>query len=373
MSDLLTFLVEKHPDKNREEWRIADKVLHNKRITTAEALYLYHKGDAGYLGMLANHIREAKNGKQVYFIRNVHLEPTNVCVCNCKFCSYSKKSDDKNAWRLSMKEITDTVISIDKDISEIHITGGTHPEATLDYYEKIVQTVKKIRPDIHLKAFSAAELQYVFDKAGVSYGDGFRVLITAGLDSIPGGGAEIFDEELRKKICPEKSTSEQWLAVHKAAHQSGIFSNATMLYGHLETYEHRVDHLNCLRTSQDETGKFNAFIPLKFRNQNNELSGLKETTLTEDMRNYAIARIFLDNFPHIKAYWPMLGKQQAQIALSFGVDDIDGTINNSTSIYTSAGMDESTLTVDELSKLITSAGYQPVERYSDYSVRSLGV
>jgi aminodeoxyfutalosine synthase len=267
-----------------------------------------------------------------------------------------------------MKEITDTISNIEKDISEIHITGGTHPEATLEYYEKIVKKVKKIRPDIHLKAFSAAELQYVFDKAGVSYMDGFKVLIQAGLDSIPGGGAEIFDEEVRKKVCPEKSTSEQWLNVHRAAHLSGIFSNATMLYGHIEQYAHRVDHLNRLRNLQDETGKFNAFIPLKFRNQNNELSDLQETTLTEDMRNYAIARIFLDNFPHIKAYWPMLGKQSAQLALSFGVDDIDGTINNSTSIYTSAGMDESTLTVDELSALIVSAGFVPAERYSDYSL-----
>jgi aminodeoxyfutalosine synthase len=267
-----------------------------------------------------------------------------------------------------MKEITDTVSRIDKDISEIHITGGTHPEATLEYYEKIVKTVKKIRPDIHLKAFSAAELQYVFDKAKVTYTEGFRVLIGAGLDSIPGGGAEIFNEKIREKICPEKSSSEQWLNVHKAAHQSGIFSNATMLYGHIEEYKDRVDHLDRLRALQDETGKFNAFIPLKFRNQNNELSGLKETTLIEDMRNYAVSRIFLDNFPHIKSYWPMLGKQSAQIALSFGVDDIDGTINNSTSIYTSAGMDESTLTVNELTALIISAGYIPAERLSDYSL-----
>jgi aminodeoxyfutalosine synthase len=369
MSDILSLLTEKNLDKNSAEWRIADKVLHQQRISTDEALYLYEHGEAGYLGVLANHIREQKNGKLVYFIRNVHLEPTNVCVCNCKFCSYSKKSGDKDAWRLSMQEITDTVSGIAPDISEIHITGGTHPEADLKYYEKIVKTVKKIRPDIHLKAFSAAELQYVFDKEGVSFDQGFKVLIAAGLDSIPGGGAEIFDEEIRKRICPEKSTSEQWLRVHKAAHEAGIFSNATMLYGHVEQYAHRVDHMNRLRKLQDDTGGFNAFIPLKFRNQNNELSDLKETTLTEDMRNYAIARIFLDNFPHIKAYWPMLGKQSAQIALGFGVDDIDGTINNSTSIYTSAGMDESTLTVDELSALIAAAGFVGAERFSDYSLR----
>jgi aminodeoxyfutalosine synthase len=368
MSDILNLLVENKLAKNSEEWCIADKVIHNKRISTDDALYLYEKAEPGFLGILSNHIREQKNGKQVYFIRNIHLEPTNVCVCNCRFCSYSKKSGDKDAWRLSMKEITDAVSQIDKDISEIHITGGTHPEATLEYYEKIVKTVKKIRPDIHLKAFSAAELHYVFDKSQMSYIDGFKVLIQAGLDSIPGGGAEIFNEEIRKKICPEKATSEQWLNVHQAAHQSGIFSNATMLYGHVEKYADRVDHLNRLRSLQDETGKFNAFIPLKFRNQNNELSGLKETTLIEDMRNYAVSRIFLDNFPHIKAYWPMLGKQSAQIALSFGVDDIDGTINNSTSIYTAAGVDESTLTVDELSSLIFSAGYLPAERYSDYSL-----
>jgi aminodeoxyfutalosine synthase len=368
MSDFLTLLVEKNLKKDSEEWRIASKIIDHKRITTGEALYLYEKAETGFLGILANHIREDKNSKKVYFIRNIHLEPTNVCVCNCRFCSYSKKSGDKDAWRLSMKEITDTVSRIDKDISEIHITGGTHPESTLEYYEKIVKNVKKIRPDIHVKAFSAAELQYVFDKAQVSYADGFKVLIRAGLDSIPGGGAEIFDEKVRGKICPEKSTSEQWLNVHRAAHQSGIFSNATMLYGHIEKYEDRVDHLDRLRTLQDETGRFNAFIPLKFRNRNNKLSGLKETTLTEDMRNYAVSRIFLDNFPHIKAYWPMLGKQSAQVALSFGVDDIDGTINNSTSIYTSAGVDEATLTVDELTALITSAGYIAAERFSDYTL-----
>jgi aminodeoxyfutalosine synthase len=369
MSDILSFITEKYLNKASEEWRIAEKVMQHERITTEEALYLYKKAEPGFLGVLANHIREQKNGKRVYFIRNVHLEPTNVCVCNCRFCSYSKKSGDKGAWRLSMKEINDAVSGTGADISEIHITGGTHPEADLAYYEKIVKTVKKIRPDIHLKAFSAAELQYVFDKAGVSYSDGFKILIAAGLDSIPGGGAEIFNEKIRKKICPEKSTSEQWLSVHRAAHLSGIFSNATMLYGHIEKYADRVDHLNRLRSLQDETGKFNAFIPLKFRNQNNELSGLPETTLIEDMRNYAVSRIFLDNFPHIKAYWPMLGKQAAQVALSFGVDDIDGTINDSTSIYTAAGVDESNLTVVELKELIVSAGYIPVERYSDYSER----
>jgi aminodeoxyfutalosine synthase len=368
MSDILTLLTEKKLKTDSVEWKIADKVIHNKRITTEEALYLYKHAEPGYLGILANHIRENKNRKQVYYIRNIHLEPTNVCVCNCRFCSYSKKAGEPGALKLSMKEITDAVSGIDKDISEIHITGGTHPESTLEYYEKIVKTVKKIRPDIHLKAFSAAELQYVFDKAKVSYTDGFKVLIRAGLDSIPGGGAEIFNEEVRKKICPEKATSEQWLAVHKAAHLSGIFSNATMLYGHIEKYEDRVDHLDRLRKLQDETGKFNAFIPLKFRNRNNELSGLEETTLVEDMKNYAISRIFLDNFPHIKAYWPMLGKQSAQIALSFGVDDIDVTINNSTTIYIAAGVDESTLTVGELTSLISSAGYQAAERYSDYSL-----
>ena len=365
---MIDTILKQNLNKNSLSWRIAEKVLQQQRITPDEALFLYQKADLGYLGILANHIRENKNSRQVFFIRNVHLEPTNVCVCNCKFCSYSKRDGEKGAWRLSMKEITDTVKNIPTDISEIHITGGTHPEATLLYYEKIVKTVKSIRPDIHLKAFSAAELQYVFDKAGVSYQEGFRVLIAAGLNSIPGGGAEIFDEKLRKKICPEKSTSEAWLQVHKAAHQAGIFSNATMLYGHIETAKHRIDHLNRLRCLQDETGKFNAFIPLKFRNQNNTMSDLKETTQIEDMRNYAVSRIFLDNFPHLKAYWPMLGKQSAQVALSFGVDDIDGTINDSTSIYTSAGVNESTLTVNELKEMITSAGYIPAERYSDYTV-----
>jgi len=366
MSDIFDLIHDENSGTDPESRRIAEKVVQNERISTAEALFLYKEAEPGLLGILANHIRENKNGRRVYYIRNIHIEPTNVCVCNCRFCSYSKKEGEAGAMKLSMNEITDTVVLAGSDISEIHITGGTHPEATLAYYEKIVKTVKKLRPDVHLKAFSAAELHYVFDKAGQCYDCGIRILMDAGLDSIPGGGAEIFDAKIRKKICPEKCTSAQWLGVHKAAHKAGLFSNATMLYGHVENYSHRIDHLNRLRNLQDKTSHFNAFIPLKFRNRNNELSQLKETTLMEDMRNFAVSRIFLDNFPHIKAYWPMLGKQAAQIALSFGVDDIDGTINNSTSIYTAAGADETTLTVSELRQLISSAGFEAVERNSDY-------
>lgn len=268
-----------------------------------------------------------------------------------------------------MNEIEKFIDGIADDINEIHITGGTQPDTSLSEYVELIRMVRDKKPDIHIKAFSAAELFYVFQKEPVGYSDGLKILIDAGLNSIPGGGAEIFDEDIRKKICPEKVSSSAWLEIHKTAHKNGIFSNATMLYGHIESYSHRIDHMSRLRDLQDETRGFNAFIPLKFKNHNNQMSYLSETTLTEDLRNYAVARIFLDNITHLKAYWPMLGKKQAQLALAFGVDDIDGTIDNSTEIYTSAGVEktENALSADELKQMIALAGFTPVERYSDYS------
>ncbi len=355
--------------KNPADKKIVEKVLAAERITAEDALYLYSTAELGFLAMLANHIKHNKNGKNVYFIQNIHLEPTNVCVCNCRFCSYAKKKGTEGAWELSLDEIAEKIHQIDACVNEIHITGGTHPSATVASYVDMVKTIRAINPHIHIKAFSAAELHYVFTKEDIPYQEGFRLLIEAGLGSIPGGGAEIFDETLRRKICPDKTSSVDWLRVHEASHQSGIFSNATMLYGHIETYEHRIDHMNRLRNLQDSTSGFNAFIPLKFKRQNNPMSNIKEGTLLEDLRNYAVARVFLDNFPHIKSYWPMLGKEAAQLSLSFGVDDIDGTINDSTKIYSMAGAEDTAphMNVDEIKKLITAAGQNPVERYSDYS------
>lgn len=347
---------------------IVIKVLHGKRISEKEALHLYTKTETGLLSLMADHVRTKLNSDKVFFIRNIHLEPTNLCIYNCKFCSFVCKTKSSSL-TYTLQEIGKMAEQIGKDINEIHITGGTHPDSSIDQYEKILTIIRTKNPKIHIKAFSAAELFYIFKKDRIEFSEGLKILIKAGLNSIPGGGAEIFDEKIRKEICPEKITSAAWLGIHRAAHQSGIFSNATMLYGHIENYLHRTDHMNRLRELQDETGGFNAFIPLKFRNKNNSLSHLEEVTLLEDLRSYAVARIFLDNIPHLKAYWPMLGKKQAQLALSFGVDDIDGTINNSTTIYTTAGVNnnENTLSVVELKKMITQSGFTPIERYSDYS------
>ncbi|HNW70785.1 MAG TPA: CofH family radical SAM protein [Bacteroidales bacterium] len=355
--------------KNSADQSIAEKMLQGKRISDTEGLHLYEKTETGLLAVLANHVRYKLNDSKVYYIKNIHLEPTNICVYNCRFCSFSKKKAEQGSWKYTTGEIEKMVDAIDDTINEIHITAGTHPDASLSEYGKIIRLVRNKKPGIHIKAFSAAELYYVFTKEQISDAEGLRTLIDAGLNSIPGGGAEIFDDEVRGKICPEKVPSAEWLKIHKAAHREGIFSNATMLYGHVEQYRHRIGHMSRLRELQDETHGFNAFIPLKFKNRNNAMSGIPETTFLEDLRNYAVARIFLDNIVHLKAYWPMLGKKQSQLALAFGVDDIDGTIDNSTDIYVAAGVGETdnALSVVALEQMIRQAGFLPVERYSDYS------
>ena len=240
----------------------------------------------------------------------------------------------------------------------------------LHYFADLLKQIKSFRPDLHIKAFTAVELEYMFRKAKVSYAEGMKVLKDHGLDSIPGGGAEIFDSEIRKQICEDKCTSEQWLELHETAHATGIHSNATMLYGHIESFEHRIDHMERLRKLQDETNGFNCFIPLKFRNENNQMSDINEVSVIEDLRNYAVSRIFMDNFPHIKAYWPMIGKSTAQLSLQFGVDDLDGTINDSTKIYSMAGAEDQhpSMSTEQLVDLIKQAERIPVERDSLYNL-----
>lgn len=350
---------------------IAEKVIASERISFDEGLHLYEVADLSYLSLLADFVRKKKNGDYVYYIRNTHIEPTNICVYKCRFCSYSRKEGEAGSWEMTVPEMISKIKdAIDKGISEIHIVGGVHPERDLEYYANLIREVRKSAPGKHIKAFTAIELDYMFGKSGMNYEEGFNILRKAGLDSIPGGGAEIFSPEIRKQICGNKSTGETWLAIHEAAHLCGIPSNATMLYGHVENYRHRMDHLDKLRALQDRTGKFNAFIPLKYRNKNNELSNLKEVSIIEDLRNYAVCRVFLDNFPHIKAYWPMIGKSTTQLSLSFGVDDIDGTIEDSTRIYSMAGVEDQkpALSSDELNDIIISAKRIPAERDSLYTI-----
>ena len=357
---------------SKELKQIAEKVYANERITFDEGVLLFEKGELGYLGSLANYVREKKNGNYVYFNRNFHVEPTNICVFDCKFCSYSRLLKQKeDGWELSEEEILDKVRSYDgKPVTEVHIVGGVHPKMGLMYFANLIKKIKEIRPEIHVKAFTAVELEYMCRKAKVSYEEGLRILKEHGQDSLPGGGAEIFDEVIRKQICEDKCTAKEWLDIHETAHKLGMPSNATILYGHIEKYEHRINHMDRLRTLQDKTKGFNTFIPLKFRNKENQMSNIAETTVIEDLRNYAVSRIYMDNFPHLKAYWPMIGRSTAQLSLSFGVDDIDGTIDDSTKIYTMAGAEEQNpaLTTLELVELIKQVNRIPIERDTLYNV-----
>jgi aminodeoxyfutalosine synthase len=351
--------------------RIAAKIEAGERITPDEGLLLFEKGSVGWLGALANFVREQKHGHKTYFNRNFHIEPTNVCVFSCKFCSYSRLYKNREeGWELSIEQMLDIVKSYDgKPVTEVHIVGGVHPKMDMYFFIDLIRQIKAHRPELHIKGFTAVELDYMFRKAKVSVEEGLRLLHEAGLQSLPGGGAEIFAPEVRKQICADKVDAKGWLHIHKIAHQLGMHSNATMLYGHVEQYAHRIDHMEQLRSLQDETGGFNTFIPLKFRNHNNEMSNVPETTLIEDMRMYAVARLYMDNFPHLKAYWPMLGRHNAQMTLSFGVNDIDGTIDDSTKIYSMAGSEEQNpaMSTQELVALIKQAGRIPVERDTLYN------
>ncbi|HMG82887.1 MAG TPA: aminofutalosine synthase MqnE [Ferruginibacter sp.] len=351
---------------------IAEKVKQGKRITDEEGVLLFEKGSLSFVGALANFIREKLHGDKTYFNRNFHIEPTNVCVFSCKFCSYSMLYAHKEeGWELSIDQMLDIVKTYDgKPITEVHIVGGVHPKMNMDYFIELMQKIKAHRPELHVKAFTAVELDYMFRKAKLSVAEGMKRLNEAGLDSLPGGGAEIFHPEIREVIAGDKVNADGWLAIHETAHNLGMHTNATMLYGHIEKYEHRIDHMRRLRELQDKTKGFNTFIPLKFRNSNNDMSNVPESTITEDMRLYAIARIYLDNFPHLKAYWPMLGRENAQLSLSFGVNDIDGTIDDSTKIYSMAGSEEQTpkMSTEQLVTLIKQVKRQPVERDTLYNI-----
>jgi aminodeoxyfutalosine synthase len=351
---------------------IARKVQAQARITDEDALLLFEKASLPFVGALANQIRERKHGDTTYFNRNFHIEPTNVCVYSCHFCSYSRLYAHRDeGWELSIEQMMDMVKKYDgKPVTEVHIVGGVHPKMNLEFFAELLTRIKAHRADLHIKGFTAVELDYMFRKAKKTVEEGMQYLHEAGLDSLPGGGAEIFAPEIREQICADKIDGEGWLNIHAAAHKLGMHSNATMLYGHIENYAHRVHHMRRLRETQDITGGFNTFIPLKFRNKENDMSHVAESSLIEDMKVYAIARIYLDNFPHIKAYWPMLGRQNAQLSLSFGVNDIDGTIDDTTRIYSMAGSEEQTpaMSTAQLVTLIKQARRKPVERGTLYNV-----
>lgn len=369
-SNLLILL--QNPNLSAGLKQIAEKVLHGERITFDEGVLLYEEGELGYLGVLANYIREKRHGNKTYFNRNFHIEPTNLCVYDCKFCSYSRLIKQKSeGWEYTMDEMMDIVKKYDNEpVTEVHIVGGVLPQYDVAFYSELFSKIKTHRPGLHVKALTPVEYHYIFKKAKIDYATGMKLMLDAGLESIPGGGAEIFHPEIREQIAKDKCTGDQWLAIHEEWHKLGARSNATMLYGHIEKYWHRVDHMERLRELQDRTGGFQTFIPLKFRNQDNQMSHVPESTVVEDLRNYAIARIYLDNFDHIKAYWAMISRTTAQLSLNFGVDDIDGTLDDTTKIYSMAGAEEQHpgMSTKQLVELIKNVGREPIERDTLYNV-----
>lgn len=359
-------------EPNADLKRVAEKILQNQRISEEDGILLFEKGSLPLVGSLANFKREQLHGDVTYFNRNFHIEPTNVCVYACSFCSYSRVYAHRDeGWEMSQQQMLDIVKQYDgKAVTEVHIVGGVHPKMNIEFFAELLRSIKQHRPDLHIKGFTAVELDYMFRKAKMSVEEGLSYLKAAGLDSLPGGGAEIFHPEVREQIAGDKVDGSGWLQIHETAHQLGMHSNATMLYGHIEKYWHRIDHMEQLRKLQDRTGGFNTFIPLKFRNKDNDMSHVPETSVAEDMKMYAVARLYMDNFPHLKAYWPMLGRRNAQLTLAFGVNDIDGTIDDSTKIYSMAGSEEQSpsMTTEELVTLVRQVKRKPVERDTLYKV-----
>ena len=354
---------------------IVSKLRNAERIDSQEALLLWQKAPLWLLSEIAVEAKLRVSGEKVYYNRNFHIEPTNICLFECQFCSYRRKAGQDGAWDYSMEQVLDIVRSRrDSGATEIHIVGGVNPKYDLYYYAEMIKAIKAIMPQVAVKAFTAVELNWMISRANLSLEQGLKLLKEAGMESIPGGGAEIFAPHIRTKICPQKCSAEEWLALHRVAHNMGIDSNATMLYGHIEGIEERIDHLMRIRELQDATGGFNAFIPLKFRAANNSLSYLGETSITDDLRPLALSRLILDNVPHIKAYWVMYGKTTTELALAFGADDIDGTIEDSTKIYSMAGASDTrpVMRIDDIERMCSAAGFVAVERDTHYNEVNYG-
>src|SRR6056297_102069 len=350
---------------------ISEKVLGKKRITVEEGLWLYDNLDIASLGKLAHSVNMGINGAKVYFNRNIHIEPTNICVNHCLFCSYRRRKGAEGSWEYSIDEMlamAQNAIEQEPGLTEFHIVGGVHPDRGLEFYIDLISALHTAHPKIHIKAFTAEEIVQMCKLDAVPLETGIKALRNAGLMSMPGGGAEIFDPGIRRKICPDKISADEWLNVHETAHKLGIPTNATMLYGHYDTMKHRLAHLERLRELQDRTGMFNAFIPLKFKAGNNKMSHLGEVSIIEDLKTFMLSRIILDNVPHLKAYWPMLGIDQTLLLLHFGVDDIDGTIADTTKIYSMAGgKKQPAMSSHELINFIKQNQRTPVERNSIYN------
>ena len=347
---------------------ILDRVVAGERLSEDDAVRLYEIGDILALGYMANIVRERKNGDNAYFIYNQHINYSNICTNLCKFCAFGKPSDHEQAYEMSVDEIRAKVRErLDEPIVEIHLVGGIHPDLPYSYYLDVLRGIKAERPDVHIQGFTCVEIAHLAELSGKGVEATLKELMEAGLGSIPGGGAEVFSPRIRKLTCEKKLSGEGWLDVARTAHLLGLKSNATMLYGHIETVAERVEHLARLRELQDETGGFMTFIPLAFHPKNTEMNDLSRTTGIEDLKNIAVARLFLDNFPHIKAYWIMIGAKLAQVALSFGADDVDGTVSEEKITQMAGGDAGQFLARNELIRLIRDAGRIPVERDTLYN------
>lgn len=350
---------------------LAEKVRAHERLSAEDGLRLYATHDLLALGAMADYINRERNGNRVYFVQNRHINPTNVCAVHCNFCSFRRDGHESDAYTWSVAEIVErAALTYTERTSEFHIVGGLHPDLKMDYYCGMLQALKEAFPQVHLKAFTAVEIDYLAQICGLSWEETLRQLRDAGLDAMPGGGAEIFHPRVRRKICPEKVDADGWLAIHGLAHGLGIKTNATMLYGHVEDAADRVDHLVRLREQQDATGGFVTFIPLAYHPENNNLGRTRQldfTTGFEDLRNLAISRLMLDNFAHIKGYWVMITPRLAQLSLSFGVSDMDGTVVEEKIYHDAGARTEQGMTRDELTHLIRAAGKTPIERDALYN------
>jgi aminodeoxyfutalosine synthase len=347
---------------------ISAKVHAAQRITADEALFLFNSNDLLGIGELAALVNERKNGRDVYFNVNRHINPTNVCVNRCAFCAFSRTAGEDGAYTLALDEICRKAgEAAEEGATEVHIVGGLHPNLAFEFYEEALRAIHRTAPSLHIKAFTAVEIEYFSRIADLTIEQVLERLISAGLGSMPGGGAEILVEEVRQKICPEKISGARWLEIIRLAHCAGLKSNATMLYGHVESAADRVAHLEMLRDLQDETGGFQAFIPLAFQTENSDLKlDIKGTSGLDDLKTLAIARIFLDNFDHIKAYWVMLGEKIAQVSLAFGVNDLDGTVVEEKIGHDAGAKSPQALTKEGIIRLISKAGKIPVERDTLY-------
>ncbi len=368
---IFAYMDELFKSNTKTEQQIAEKIFNNSRISVEDANYLFSHSSLAFCAYLADHIRKKRFGNNVFFNKNTHLEITNRCINKCKFCSFYREKGDPECWDLEINDVLH-ILKDSKlnDITEVHITGGLHPDKTTKFYCELFSEIKKVFPKIHIKAFTAVEIEYFAKTNNCSSLETIHELKEFGLNSLAGGGAEILNNNIRRTICPEKTNAETWLRIHNEAHTLGLSTNSTMLFGHIESFSDRVDHMNKLRILQDETNGFNCFIPLKYKVFGNDLNVETETSLLDELKTYAISRIFLDNIPHLKAYWPMCGKENASLFLSFGADDIDGTISNSTRIYSMAGSKEQKpdMSETEIRELIKNVGFIPVERNSVYEI-----